>query len=94
MRKGADGFMSNEQFKKFYWPSLKKVIIGLAENGCVPICFVEGGYNQWPEFLTEVPEGECEGTHAQSLYSGGQEVRNGSFGCAARIKGGGRFFRD
>jgi len=59
LHKGADGFMSNEQFKKFYWPSLKKVIIGSAENGCVPICFVEGGYNQRLEFLAETPEGEC-----------------------------------
>ena len=29
LHKGADGFMSNEQFEKFYWPSLKKVMIGL-----------------------------------------------------------------
>lgn len=59
LHKGADGFMSNEQFKKFYWPSLKKVIIGLAENGCVPCCFVEGAYNQRLEYLAEVPEGQC-----------------------------------
>jgi uroporphyrinogen-III decarboxylase len=59
LHKGADGFMSNEQFEKFYWPSLKKVIIGLAENGCVPCCFVEGGYNQRLEYLAEVPKGEC-----------------------------------
>ena len=58
LHKGADGFMSNEQFEKFYWPSLKKVMIGLAENGCVPVCFVEGGYNQRLEYLTEVPEGQ------------------------------------
>jgi len=57
LHKGADGFMSNEQFGKFYWPSLKKVILGLAENGCVPVCFVEGGYNQRLEFLTEIPKG-------------------------------------
>jgi uroporphyrinogen-III decarboxylase len=25
----------------------------------VPICFVEGGYNQRLEFLAEIPEGEC-----------------------------------
>jgi len=59
LHKGADGFMSNEQFKRFYWPSLKKVIVGLAENGCMPCCFVEGGYNQRLEFLAEVPKGMC-----------------------------------
>jgi uroporphyrinogen-III decarboxylase len=51
--------MSNEQFETFYWPTLKKVILGLAEAGCVPCCFVEGGYNQRLEYLTEVPEGQC-----------------------------------
>jgi hypothetical protein len=58
LHKGADGFMSNEQFEKFYWPSLKKVMIGIADNGCVPVGFVEGGYNQRLEYLTEVPEGQ------------------------------------
>lgn len=59
LHKGADGFMSDEQFKKFYWPSLKKVIEGLAENGCMPVCFVEGGYNQRLEVLAELPKGQC-----------------------------------
>ena len=59
LHKGADGFMSNEQFEKFYWPTLKAVMIGLIEKGCVPVCFVEGGYNQRLEYLTDVPEGQC-----------------------------------
>lgn len=59
LHKGADGFMSNQQFEKFYWPSLRKVIVGLAEKGCVPFCFVEGGYNQRLEFLADLPKGEC-----------------------------------
>jgi len=51
LHKGADGFMSDDQFKKFYWPTLEAVMYGLAEEGCVPICFVEGGYNQRLEYL-------------------------------------------
>ncbi len=31
LHKGADGFMSDDQFKKFYWPTLKAVMKGLAE---------------------------------------------------------------
>jgi hypothetical protein len=57
LHKGADGFMSNDQFEKFYWPSLKAVMLGLIENGCVPCCFVEGAYNERLEFLTEIPKG-------------------------------------
>lgn len=58
LHKGADGFMSNDQFAKFYWPYLKAVMLGLIENGCVPFPFVEGGYNQRLEFLAEMPEGK------------------------------------
>ena len=45
LHKGADGFMSDEQFKTFYWPSLLKVIQGLNKEGLVPRLFAEGGYN-------------------------------------------------
>lgn len=56
LHKGADGFMSDDQFKKFYWPTLKAVMYGLAEAGCVPACFVEGGYNQRLEYLAETSD--------------------------------------
>ncbi|MCF8024617.1 MAG: uroporphyrinogen decarboxylase [Desulfobacteraceae bacterium] len=59
LHKGADGFMSDEQFRKFYWPTLKKVMFGIAEAGCVPICFVEGGYNQRLEYLAETADIRC-----------------------------------
>jgi hypothetical protein len=36
LHKGADGFLSDEQFQKFYWPQLKQVMLGLIENGCIP----------------------------------------------------------
>jgi uroporphyrinogen-III decarboxylase len=45
LHKGADGFMSDEQFRTFYWPSLLKVIQGLNKEGLVPRLFAEGGYN-------------------------------------------------
>lgn len=45
LHKGADGFMSDADFKKFYWPSLKATLLGLIEAGLVPYLFVEGGYN-------------------------------------------------
>ncbi len=59
LHKGADGFMSDEQFGKFYWPTLKAVMYGLAEAGCVPYCFVEGGYNQRLEYLAETSDIRC-----------------------------------
>ncbi len=59
LHKGADGFMSDEQFRTFYWPSLKAVVVGLVNEGCVPCLFCEGGYNSRLEYLTELPKGSC-----------------------------------
>ncbi|MEJ2740010.1 MAG: uroporphyrinogen decarboxylase family protein [Dehalococcoidia bacterium] len=57
LHKGADGFMSDAQFKKFYWPTLKAVILALIEEGLVPRLFAEGGYNSRLEVLKELPPG-------------------------------------
>jgi hypothetical protein len=46
LHKGADGFLSDEDFRTFYWPTLKKVLLGLIEQGIVPLLFAEGGYNE------------------------------------------------
>lgn len=59
LHKGADGFMSDEQFKKFYWPTLKALILGLANEGCLPFLFCEGSYNTRLEYLTELPKASC-----------------------------------
>jgi len=53
LHKGADGFMSNKDFNTFYWPTLKAVILGLVNEGAVPYIFVEGGYNQRLDFITD-----------------------------------------
>lgn len=57
LHKGADGWMSDDQFKKLYWPSLKAVILGLVEEGCVPLLFAEGGYKSRLPYLNELPKG-------------------------------------
>ena len=58
LHKGADGFMSDEQFRTFYWPSLRKVILGLIEEGFVPELFAEGGYNSRLEVIRDLPKGK------------------------------------
>ncbi len=57
LHKGADGFMSDDQFKRLYWPGLKDVILGLVEEGCVPLLFAEGGYRSRLSYLKELPKG-------------------------------------
>lgn len=57
LHKGADGFMSVDQFQKFYWPSLRKVIQGLVADGFVPYLFAEGAYGSRLETIADVPKG-------------------------------------
>ncbi len=58
LHKGADGFISDEQFKKFYWPTLRQVILGLIEGGCVPLPAAEGFWNTRLEVIQDVPKGK------------------------------------
>jgi hypothetical protein len=53
LHKGADGFMSPENFKKYYWPSLKATLLGIIDAGVVPFLFVEGGYNQRLDIIAD-----------------------------------------
>ncbi len=56
LHKGADGFLSDEQYKKFYWPTLRQVIMGLVEVGCVPLPAAEGGYSSRLEVIRDIPK--------------------------------------
>lgn len=58
LHKGADGFISDEQYKTFYWPTLKKVILGLIDEGLVPLVFAEGCYNSRLEIIRDLPKGK------------------------------------
>jgi hypothetical protein len=58
LHKGADGFLSDEQFKKFYWPTLKAVIMGLIDAGIVPLPAAEGGYSSRLEVVQDLPKGK------------------------------------
>jgi hypothetical protein len=77
LHKGADGFMSDAHFKEFYWPTLKKVLLGLIENGCMPCCFAEGGYNQRLEDLLDLPEGQTAWFFDRTDMAKAREVLGG-----------------
>jgi hypothetical protein len=58
LHRGADGFMSEDQFLTFYWPYLRRVLIGEIEEGLVPLLFAEGGYNTRLEIIKDLPRGK------------------------------------
>jgi hypothetical protein len=55
LHKGTGGFMSQGQFETFYWPTLKKVMLGLIDEGCVPLPFAEGDYGARLETICDMP---------------------------------------
>ena len=46
MHKGEDSFMSVKQFEKFYWPTFRKLLLGMVNEGCVPMMVIDGSYNE------------------------------------------------
>ncbi len=53
LHKGDDTFMSDAQFRKFYWPHFKQVMEGLMKEGIVAAAFVEGRYNTRLDIIAE-----------------------------------------
>jgi len=62
LHRGADGFMSPEQFKTFYWPTLKRLILALIDEGLTPCPIWEGQYDSRLEYLAELPKGKILGS--------------------------------
>jgi hypothetical protein len=59
LHKGLDGFMSLDQFKTFYWPSLRKVIIALIDEGLAPNVLWEGNCESRLETIRDIPKGKA-----------------------------------
>ena len=66
LHRGSDGFMSKEQFEKFYWPHLKQCIEKNVELGFIAAPFWEGIWDNRLEYLLDLPKGRvifhCEKT--------------------------------
>lgn len=58
LHKGAHSFMSGAQFETFYWPTLRQVIIGLINQGLVPVLFAESDYDSRLEIISDLPHGK------------------------------------
>jgi uroporphyrinogen-III decarboxylase len=56
LHKGDDTFMSNRQFETFYWPTFKRLLLGMVEEGLVPFPVAEGSYNHRLEYISDMPE--------------------------------------
>jgi hypothetical protein len=57
LHKGEDNFMSRAQYEKFYWPTFRRLLMGLIEEGIVPLCFAEGRYKSRLDIIKDIPKG-------------------------------------
>lgn len=57
LHKGADGWMSQKQFDTFYFPSLKKVMDAIINEGLIVTLFAEGSFNTRLESVAVFPKG-------------------------------------
>jgi uroporphyrinogen-III decarboxylase len=56
MHKGDVSFMSIKQFEKFYWPTFRKLLLGIINEGCVPWMVIDGRYDEARlEIISELP---------------------------------------
>ena len=55
----ADGFMSLQQFQTFWWPTFRKLLMGLIEAGLIPMPMWEADCTSRLETIADIPRGKA-----------------------------------
>ena len=56
LHKGDDVFMSDKQFEEFYWPTLRRLLLAMIDEGLVPMPFAEGRYTNRLKQIADTPK--------------------------------------
>jgi uroporphyrinogen-III decarboxylase len=56
---GLDNFMSRDQFNKFFWPTLRELMVGLINEGLNPCPLWEGNCTSRLEIIKDIPAGKA-----------------------------------
>ena len=54
-----DAFMSDRQFKEFYWPTLRRLMIDMIDAGLIPMPLWEADCTKRLEVIADIPKGKC-----------------------------------
>jgi hypothetical protein len=54
-----DAFMSQKQFETFWWPSFRKLLMGLIDGGIIPMPLWEADCTKRLEVIRDIPPGKC-----------------------------------
>jgi hypothetical protein len=58
VHKATREFMSDAQFKEFYWPYLRQGLLALVEKGVIPVIYWEADFESRLEHIVDVPPGK------------------------------------
>ncbi|MGL4942003.1 MAG: uroporphyrinogen decarboxylase family protein [Thermoguttaceae bacterium] len=99
MHRGCVPFLSPAQFETFFWPSLKKIICALWEEGIQTLFYAEGEWNPNLKYIKELPaksivyhvdRGDIEEVHREVgkkfCLSGGIPNDLLAFGTTSEVK--------
>jgi uroporphyrinogen-III decarboxylase len=75
--RGDKCFMSDQQFKRFYWPGLKKALQATIDLGFVPMPFFEDTFGDRLECLLELPKGKVAALVDYSDAARAKEILGG-----------------
>jgi hypothetical protein len=56
MHRGCVPFVSPDQFDRFYWPTLKQIVLDLWENGLQTLFYAEGDWDPNLKYVAELPD--------------------------------------
>lgn len=77
LHKGSDSFLSLDQFKTFFWPTLKRMLETFIAEGCTPFVFFEGDYTSRLEIIGDIPQGKAVYSFEQTDMFKAKEVLGG-----------------
>jgi uroporphyrinogen-III decarboxylase len=87
MHKGDDAFMSDQHFAKFYWPSFRKLLLGIIDEGLIPAMVVDGTYNRRLEHIKDLPRASVIWTFEKTDMALAKRVLGGHACIAGNITG-------
>jgi uroporphyrinogen-III decarboxylase len=87
MHKGDDAFMSDQHFEKFYWPSFRKLLLGLIDEGLIPAMVVDGTYNRRLEYIKVLPRASVIWTFEKTDMALAKQVLGGHACISGNITG-------
>ena len=58
VHKATREFMSDAQFREFYWPSFREGLLALVDMGIIPLVYWEADFESRLEHIVDVPKGK------------------------------------